>query len=155
MEGTLGRVTRVSELDPEKLFIQFDNDQINKWLYKGNPLPSKWMELFETAQPSLDKELVELAAKQAALFFKAVKRGDLRTVKILHKRHGVDVDALDETSSYTALQLACQEGYKDIIQWLLDEAQADLEKPGCDGWRALNCAVLGWVLLLIRNFDNF
>ncbi len=36
MEGTLGRVTGVSELDPEKLFIQFDNDQINKWLYKDN-----------------------------------------------------------------------------------------------------------------------
>jgi len=58
MEGTLGRVTGVSELDPEKLFI-----------------------------------------------------------------HGVDVDTLDETSGYTALQLACQEGYKDLIQWLLDDAQ--------------------------------
>lgn len=149
MEGAIGRVTGVDEQDPEKLYIHFDNDHIYKWLYKGNPLPSKWMELFAVAQPAFDRELVELAAKQMALFFNAVKRGDLRTVKLLHKRHGVDVDALDEITKNTALQLASREGFKDLVEWLLDEAQAELEKQGFNGNRALHIAVCGYKLTTV------
>lgn len=154
MEGAVGRVTGVDEQNPEKLYIQFDNDQIYKWLYKGNPLPSKWMELFDVAQPAFDRELVELAAKQMALFFNAVKRGDLRTLKLLHKRHGVDVDALDEGTKNTALQLASKAGFKDLVEWLLDEAQAELEKPGFNGCRALHCAVTGYSTYKLNNISK-
>ena len=143
MEGAVGRVTGVDEQDPEKLYIHFDNENIYKWLYKGNPLPSKWMELFDVAQPAFDRELVELAAKQMVLFFNAVKRGDLRTVKLLHKRHGVDIDVLDEVTTNTALQIASREGFKDLVEWLLEEAQAELEKPGYNDFRALHIAVCG------------
>ncbi len=150
MEGALGRVTGVDERDPEKLYIHFDNEDIYKWLSKDNSLPSIWMEPFETTQPSLDKELIELAAKLQALFFEAVKRGDLRTAQLLHKRHGVDADALDETTMNTALLVACFEGYKDLVVWLLDEAQVELEKTGYNRHRALHFAVFGYFCISFK-----
>lgn len=139
LEGAVGRVVRVDPQNPDKLYLQFDNDDIHNWLSKDIPLPSGWMEPFETDQPSLDKEFIELEAKQTALFLDAVERGDLRIAKLLHNRHGVDVDA-SNTNSMTALHLACQLGHKELVKWLLNEVEADLEKQDDKGFRAIHYA---------------
>ena len=131
----------IDESDPEMLYIQLDDDKIHKWLPKDEFISSKWMEPFETLQPSVEEELVELISKGVALFINAVNRGDLRVAKLLLKRAGVDVDARN-ADGRTALHVACQQGYKEIIKWLLDVAKADLEVTDNEGLRAIHHAVI-------------
>ena len=131
----------IDESDPEMLYIQLDDDKIHKWLPKDEFISSKWMEPFETLQPSVEEELVELISKGVALFINAVNRGDLRVAKLLLKRAGVDMDARN-ADGRTALHVACQQGYKEIIEWLLDVAKADLEVTDNEGLRAIHHAVI-------------
>lgn len=131
----------IVESDPEMLYVQLDDDKFYKWLPKDEYLSSKWMELFETLQPSVEEELVELISKGVDLFINAVNRGDLRVAKLLLNRAGVDVDARN-TDGRTALHVACQQGHKEIIKWLLDVAKADLEVADNDGFRAIHHAVM-------------
>ena len=142
MKKAVGRVTEILPDDPLKVFIQFDNDEIHNWLPKNKPLPSSWLEKFETNHSDLEAELVEAIIKNEVLFFKAVDRGDLRIAKLLHNRYGVDVDALNADGK-TALQLASENGQIDMVQWLLNETKVDIEKPGMNGLRAIHCAVKG------------
>ena len=131
----------IVESDPEMLYIQLDDDKFFKWLPNDEFLPSRWMEPFETQQPSVEEEIVELIAKAVALFINAVNRGDLRVAKLLYNRSGVDVDARN-ADGRTALHVACQQGYKEIVDWLLDEAGADLEVTDKEGFRAIHHAVI-------------
>lgn len=144
MEGAIGYVTVVDEHDAEQVCIQFANDKIYKWLSKAVPLPSRWMDKYETAHPS-SKDLIQLAAQQdaqhkakrVALFFKAVASGDLVSVQLLFTKVR-DVDVL--MKSKTALHVASKYGHKDVVKWLLDVANAQLEKRDQRGYRALHYA---------------
>jgi len=76
-----------------------------------------------------------------ALFFTAVEEGDLRNAKLLHDRHGVDAKARN-TDGKTALHLATQRGYKELIDWLLNEAHVDVDQTDLKGYRAIHFAIL-------------
>lgn len=85
---------------------------------------------------------MEAISKNVALFFKAVDRGDLRIAKLLHIRHGVDVDTLN-SDGQTALHLASEKGHQEVVEWLLNETKVDIEKPSLNGLCAIHCAVKG------------
>ena len=95
------------------------------------------MESYETAQPMLDEDLVDWIAKGSTLLFNAVDRGDLRIVKLLVLRHGVDVNSRN-ADAMTPLHVACKEGYIEVAQWILDNAEADLEAADSKGFRAIH-----------------
>jgi len=101
------------------------------------------MEPFKTSHPEQDEELAELMEKEQALFFRAVEKGNLRVAKLLHHRHGVDVDAYNPDGR-TALHVACKEGYVDLVEWLIDEAKAEIEKATYNGFRAIHYAAIGY-----------
>ena len=79
------------------------------------------------------------------IFFDAVRRGDLNLVRLLHIHHQLDVNSLIGIKGEVALHVACKRGLKELVQWLLEEAQADLEKSDNFPWnrRAIHCAALG------------
>ena len=139
LEGLIGRISGIDENDADKLLVQFDNDQIYRWLDKSYPLPSGWMEPFKTSHPEQDEELAELIEKEQALFFRAVEKGNLRVAKLLYSRHSVDVDAQNSLGT-TSLHIACKYGFVDMVEWLIDEAQADTEKAIDSGHRAIHFA---------------
>lgn len=147
MEGSIGRVTGIDPIDPDKHYILFDDDDIYQWLPKVKSLPSSWMESYETAQPLLDEDLVDWVAKGSILLFNAVDRGDLRIVKLLVLRHGLDVNARN-ADGMTPLQVACKEGYIEVVQWLLDSAGADMEAADSNGFRAIHHSLNKLVTLL-------
>ena len=145
MKGVIGQVTGIDEEDPSgKLFIEFDDSEIYDWLPKSAPLPSAWMDLYETALPSYSKELQELASKEVTLFFQAADGGDLRTAKLLHCRHGVNADEARKPDGKTALHLASLKGHYDLVQWLLEKAKVNVNKPDNRGYSAIHYAVLGY-----------
>ena len=138
MKGAIGHVTGVNRKDPSgNLLVQFDDSETYDWL-----LPSSWMEPFQSPNPSIDKERLDLAAKLVALFFRAVEEGDLRNAKLIHERHGVDAEARNPDGK-TALHLATQRGYKGLVDWLSDEAKVDVNQPDSKGNRAIHFAILG------------
>ena len=142
LKKAVGRVIEIHPEDPIKVYVQFDNDEIHNWLPKSMPFSSTWLEKYETNLPDLEAELVEVVSKNVTLFFKAVDRGDLRIAKLLHIWHGVDVDTLNADGK-TALHLACENGHKDIVKWLLNDTKVDIEKPSFNGLRAIHYAVKG------------
>lgn len=138
MKGAIGHVTGVNRKDPSgNLLVQFDDSETYDWL-----LPSAWMEPFQSPNPSIDKERLELASKQVALFFRAVEVGDLRNAKLIHDHHGVDADVRNPEGK-TALHLASKKGYQELIEWLLNEAKVDVDQPDSKGNRAIHFAILG------------
>jgi len=139
-QGAIGRVTGFSSKNPDELFIQFDNYKIYDWMGRYSSVPSSWLEPYETIQPAVDEELVELDLKAVKLFIKAVYSGDLRTAKILHTRYGIDLDGRN-AEGQTALHIACHEGHTDIVRWLLDHVAIDLEKSDNLNQREIHHAV--------------
>jgi len=138
VEGEIGRVCKINS--PSTFYVHFDNEEINKWFdEQGGCFTSSW---FERVEMCVDKELDELASKTASLFYDAVRKGDLRTVGLLINRHGVDVNSLC-FNDMTALHLAIKEGQKEIVEFLLNLPQTDLEKRGSHvRYRAIHYAVL-------------
>jgi len=140
LEGEIGRVCKID--GPKALDVHFDKEEINKWLseYEADDyFPSSW---FERVEMCVDKELDELASKTGSLFYDAVRKGDLRTVGLLINRHGVDVNSY-LYKDMTALHLAIKEGQKEIVEFLLNLPQTDLEKRGSHvRYRAIHYAVL-------------
>ncbi len=88
--------------------------------------------------------------------YDAVKRGDLRAIKLLCNQHGVDVNTLCNQKK-PALVLACKEGHKHLVEWLLDQVQIDLEKPDNNGYRAVHRAVQRYkifITVFLMRFKN-
>ncbi len=140
LEGEIGQVCEIAS---NNMFgVHFDNEAINEWLFARHAdkyYPASWMERVKSC---VGRELSELALKTTSLFYKAVRKGDLRTVKLLISRHGVDVNA-SSFNGLTALHLAIIEGQKEIVKWILDQPQTDLEKPGRNSYYgAIHYAVL-------------
>ena len=69
--------------DPERVVVQFDDDNVYNWLDKSRSLPARWMEEFRTILPAFDTEIGAWIAKRSDLFFKAVQIGDLRSAQLL------------------------------------------------------------------------
>jgi len=100
------------------------------------------MEPLESSEPAVEKELAEFIKKSISLFFDAIKRGDLRTAKLLHFHRTTVVNARS-TNGKTPLQIACWKGHSDIVKWLLDEVKVDVEQPDKDGNLPIHYAVDG------------
>lgn len=150
MKGSVGRVIGIDGRDPSgKVFIRFDDPEIHQWLPTDVPLPSAWMDSFQSAHPAIDRELLELFSLESSLFFKAVSEGDLRTAKLLYNRQlGVDAEARN-SGGRTALHVASRKGHTDLVEWLLNEAKVDVNKSDVKGYRAIHHAVLGYLLIYI------
>lgn len=127
--------------DPDKVLVQFDRDEIYNWLDKDKSLPSMWMKEFQTIQLSFDKEVDAWIEKGSDLFLKAIDIGDLKRADLLYKKDNVVADAARDSVGRTALHVACMRGQKEIVQWLLDGAKMDLEKPDHLGSRPIHYAV--------------
>ena len=67
-------------------------------------------------------------------FLKLVKRMNFNVPKVVN---------CGKPDGLTALHQACKLGHKDIVEWLISEAGADLEKPDLKGCRAIHYAVDG------------
>ena len=140
MDGEIGRVCDTFKEDPKRLLIKFDNFEIYNWLGDREPLPSSWMELYKSAYLAVDRELDEISKRVEGLFYDAVKRGDIRIAKMIYYRHAVDINAT--VNGKTSLYGACKKGEKEIVLWLLDQPELDLEKADYLGCRAIHQAVL-------------
>ena len=141
-QGAIGRVIGISSSHSEELLIQFDNQKICEWMPKERFLPSSWLEHYETVQPIIDEQIVELELKVVNLFYDAVYAGDLRSVHLLYACYKIDLNRRN-ADGQTALHLACQEGHQDIVRWLTDQKEVDIEMEDNLGYRAIHHAVTG------------
>ena len=71
---------------------------------------------------------------------KAVDNGDLQKLISIINLHKVNVNSYS-FCGMSAVQLACRDGQKEIVQWLLDQPETDLEKMGPAGHHAIYHAV--------------
>lgn len=120
--------------------IKFDNYEIYNWLGDREPLPSSWMELYDPANLTVERELDEISKRVEGLFYDAVKRGDIRIAKLIYYQHAVDINATINGKS--ALYGACKKGEKEIVLWLLGQPGLDVERADYLGYRAIHQAVL-------------
>jgi len=141
----IGRVTLVGEIDPDKLFVQFNDASLYKWVSRSTPFPSEWMEALNIKPngllyPTPKEEVSNLVSKGIDLFFQAIDEGDLGAIKELHKRFSIDFDARNR-DGMTALQVACEKNYKALARWLVSEAKVSLDLGGIQDFRAIHSAV--------------
>ena len=105
------------------------------------------LDSMEIHDQEVNEELARVSTtnKISEIFFDAVRRGDLNLVRLLHIHHQLDVNSLIGIKGEVALHVACKKGLKELVQWILNEAQADLEKSDNFPWnrRAIHCAALG------------
>jgi len=102
------------------------------------------MELNEPAELTLEQQILDGVSKAAILFFKAVQEGNLTVVKIHHNHHEFNYNDRINSDGMTALQIACEKGYKNLVEWLIDEAKVDLDLASEKGFRAVHYAVKGY-----------
>ena len=99
------------------------------------------MELIQLAKPTLEQEILDGISKAAPLLLKAIQEGDLAAVKLLHNHHKFNYNARINSDGMTALQISCEKGYKNLVEWLIDEAKVDLDLAAEKGFRAVHYAV--------------
>lgn len=126
--------------EPVEVVVQLDKNNAQPLL---KDVSSRRMKPLAITQSSHENKQTELTAKHIALFIAAVDANSLDAVKFLYQLYGVGVNALSATGM-TALHVACKEGFKDIVQWLLDEFDDEIEKPDVKGFRAIHSAVQGY-----------
>lgn len=56
---------------------------------------------------------------------KAAQSGQLEVIKFLAPRFGARVHERDESSSYTVLHWACQEGHCEVARYLIEDLKID------------------------------
>ena len=133
-----GRVSGIDAENPaEKVYVNFDDPTMHKWLLKEKSLPFTWIEHYNPPEPTLDEELIDFVTKGTRLFLRAVEEENLLIVKILFNHHKIHVNARNADGT-TALLVACQKGNKDLVKWLLDQAEADMEEQDYRGFRAIH-----------------
>jgi hypothetical protein len=145
--GASGRISHISEENPAQYYVNFDTDGIHKAVFLARPLPSAWMELNQPPKLTLEQEILDGVSKTAPLFIKAVQEGNLPAVKLLHNHHKFNYNARINSNGMTALQIACEKGYKDLVEWLLNEANVDLDKAAEKGFRAVHYAVQKYYII--------
>jgi len=77
------------------------------------------------------------------LLIEAAGEGDFHLVRELLNNYNVPVDAARKSDGVTALHLACRNGHLKIVQWLIEEKKAVIEKADSSGRRAIYFAVKG------------
>ena len=146
-----GEVCEIASSD--KVGVHFYNQKINERSSDRVAMyfPPSWL---ERVKMCVAKELRDLAAKTASLFYDAVRKGDLQTVRFLIRHHGFDVNSL-YFNDMTALHLAIKEGQKEIVKFIIDQPQTDLEKQDNHShYRAIHYAVLRYLYqACMRTFD--
>ena len=92
-------------------------------------------------------EVREWYSTGKALFIKAAQTGDLKTLQFIHSILIGVVNCYHD--GITALNAACKEGQNEAVQWLLDTAKADIEKPDMDiaGYRAIHYATIRYIII--------
>lgn len=100
------------------------------------------MDPFLPTNPTFNKEFLDLASTEVALFLKVVGEGDLRTAQQLYNRRGVDAEARN-VEGMNALHLASLKGHCDIVKWLLVKAKVDVNNPDYKGYCSVHYAALG------------
>ena len=110
-------------------------------------------------QPPLSinqNELMELFDREFAFFVRAAENGDLNLLKLLHGRYNGIVDDRRIEDGRNALHLACVNGHKEAVEWLLDVAKADLEIADEEqGFRAIHFSLDGSAsLYIILKYNN-
>ncbi len=80
--------------------------------------------------------------KVSDFMFKAVYEGDIRVAKLLFNRHGIDAN-LRNAEGLTLLHIACNQGHKDLVDWLINGVKLDLEEADKNGFRAIHYATMG------------
>ena len=115
--------------------------------FGASPLSSTWMEPYcDPTKTAVQHEeyLTECTTKIDSLitsFFNAVDRGDLQLMKMLYTKLRIDLDALWNRRGMSALQVACERGYKNVVNWLIDIIKVDLNASDAEGLRAIHYAV--------------
>lgn len=91
-------------------------------------------------------------ANNAGLFpiHLAVKWGCVKSLWVLTE-HGVDVDAQDKVSGRTALYMATEEDKKDIIEYLVNEAKADVTSKSFNGTSSMDVATNEEAIRILKN----
>lgn len=89
----------------------------------------------------------EWYAAGKALFVKAAQTGDLKTLQFIHSKSIGAVNCYHD--GMTALNAACKEGQNAAAQWLLDVAEADVERAdeGVARYKAIHYAVKGYIII--------
>lgn len=151
LDEATGHVIRIDNKNPNRVFINFDDPTIRKRISKDKSLPTGWMEPFEPpCKSQLEKEFDDYITKGMRLFFRAVESGNLQVIKNLYSHQKMLINAQNSTGM-TVLQVACQKGREDIVQWLLDDAKVNLEeKNKRNGFRAIHYAVK-WYTINFRS----
>ncbi len=104
-------------------------------------------------QPVVVAELAEVDFKLAARFFDSVSKGDLFVAQLLHTRYGVELNARN-AKGQNALHIACEKGYRDIVQWLLNQVHKGLEKVDNLGFCTIHHAVARLKILNLVNLSS-
>jgi len=91
-------------------------------------------------------------ANHAGLFpiHLAVRWGCLKSVWVLTE-HGIDVDAQDKVSGRTALYMATEDDKKDIIEYLVKEAKADVTSKSFNGTSSMDVATNDEAIKILKN----
>jgi len=102
----------------------------------------------DESETELYKELVKLTMEKVDLMFRVAIVGNLRIAKIL-RFHGMDMDERDP-NGMTLLHIACQQGHKEFVDWLINEIKVDVERADGKGFRAIHYATMRYFSLLFQ-----
>jgi len=148
LDEATGRVIRIEQKNPNRVYINFADPTIRKRISKEKSLPTGWMESFEPpCKSQLDKEFDDYISKGIKLLFRAAENGNLQIIKDLFSNQKMLINALNSTGM-TVLQIACQKGRENVVQWLLDEAKVNIDERNTrNGFRAIHYAVKWYTIL--------
>ncbi len=141
MGRMIGRVVEIDAKDPTKAFIKFNDVNIHKWMLKGKPLSTNWMERFDPVKCVMDMKLVDFMSQGINLFIHAVKKGDIGAAKFIYDHHRIDLNGWN-AEGVTALQVACLNGHKDLVKWCLERSKINIEERDINGLRAIHYAAI-------------
>jgi len=105
------------------------------------------MDHLESAHTELNDDLMKLMAKVEELMFQSIAKGELRVAKLLRTRFGIDMEVRN-SAGMTMLHLACQQGRKDFVDWLVNDVRVDVEKADEKGFRPIHYATIGYSYII-------
>jgi len=88
---------------------------------------------------NFDIEEIELLHDSNDLWFDIVRKGYIKSMKFLIKAGGININKQDNYNS-TALHIASNRSYKDIVELLIKAGGININKQNNGGWTALHLA---------------
>jgi len=101
-----------------------------------------WLEAIP-GSAKLQEKFSRIKSNMVNLFIEAAGEGDFHLVRELINNYKVPVDSARKSDGVTALHLACRSGHLKLVQWLLEEKKADIEKVDNKGRRAIYFTIKG------------